>query len=176
MPAVVTRLEHGLGTYKARGVEQRICAVDPNSNPKKYFGGVWSPLYTHRTHHSHYALTILTIHTIHTTLIILTIHTTLYHTTYSPYSPYSLTTHSLPTHYSGVWTPWRGKKAPTCNAGGSNAYCIHPPTPPTPPTPPPPPSPHPSPSGNSGSIDGEYSIHSIHSIYTRGRSMVSIGS
>jgi hypothetical protein len=39
--------------------------------------------------------------------------------------------------FNSTWTPWRGSRTPSCNAGGSNAYCLPAPapTPPTPPTP-----------------------------------------
>ena len=31
-------------------------------------------------------------------------------------------------YFNGTWTPWRGSRAPSCNAGGSNAYCLPPPS------------------------------------------------
>ena len=27
-------------------------------------------------------------------------------------------------YFDGVWTPWRGSREPTCNAGGSNEICL----------------------------------------------------
>lgn len=33
---------------------------------------------------------------------------------------------SNPKEFENVWTPWRGSKTPTCNAGGSNEYCLSP--------------------------------------------------
>lgn len=43
MPEVVTRLTAALEHLKDRGVVQKLCNVDPQSNPQKYFGGVWTP-------------------------------------------------------------------------------------------------------------------------------------
>lgn len=46
-------------------------------------------------------------------------------------------------YFNGTWTPWRGSRTPTCNAGGDDDVCIppHPPAPPAPPGPPAPPTP-----------------------------------
>lgn len=42
-PALVQKLGDALDKLKARGIEQRICPVDPLSNPAKFFGGVVTP-------------------------------------------------------------------------------------------------------------------------------------
>jgi len=58
-------------------------------------------------------------------------------------------------YFNGTWTPWRGSRTPTCNAGGDDDVCIppHPPAPPAPPGPPAPPTP-PRPGPGDGSFDG----------------------
>jgi len=59
-PEVVDRLTRVLEGWKLRNIDQPTCNVDPKSDPKKYF--------------------------------------------------------------DGVWTPWRGSRTPSCNAGGHSAY------------------------------------------------------
>eukprot|EP00937_MAST-01D_sp_MAST-1D-sp2_P003564 g3564.t1 len=59
------------------------------------------------------------------------------------------------TYFDGVWTPWRGSREPSCNAGGNVSYCVAP-APPAPPTPPPAPTPPtpPPPGQPEGDLNG----------------------
>ena len=57
-------------------------------------------------------------------------------------------------NFNGTVTPWRGDRAPSCNAApGYVPHCMPPPAPPAPPAPPSPPSP-PLPGPPEGNVDG----------------------